>query len=342
MAKKEKKEKEVSFIEERFKALNKAYKRGGSIYATEPVEKQNMKKKPAKISMKGRYSLTLMHFQFHLYELICTINDIPLDYYMLVDEEKVSVTLINDLELDDTFKRLSKLKWDESSSIDGLYFRGRFCTLLLYKIVRKSHDIVRSVYRDSVSSSNHKFKFYNVILDKWMNVVDNFVVTYLAAKQDYTPHLFKIYELLADIGTGENKAVLEQIRDTERLITAGREPEGVQANNITKIAYVLATGSLKMKKCPEYQENLSYKNLGHVMTQVGGLGYAIMHRSMKHDCKTPLLWKCFQQALPKPTSRLYSVVSDAPEAAIGVYALEFSKMFYRDTVRIHRLIDQLM
>lgn len=342
------KNKELDPLEERMRLLGKGFKQTGNVYISgkqESGKKKKKKEKEKKLSTEGVYNLTLMNFQFHLYEIICEINGIDLDYYVATDSGTGQVQLANDLHLDDTFKRLSLLEWDRPESIDSLYFRGRFCTCLLYKLVRNSHKIIKSLYRaeypEEDISPKKKYKRMHELLDQWIRVVDNFVTTYLAAKQNYLPSLLMIYELMTYEGNG-SVSVLEYLRDTERLIRGGREPAAVEANNITKMAFVLATDSLKLGKCPQYRENFTYEDFNSAVEQVGGLGYAIMCRRRKDDSKLPMMYSAFQMANPKIISRFWKINAEAPEITVGLKALEFSKIFYGNSVRYYKLIDRIM
>lgn len=332
-----------SELEQRMKILERGRKSGNVYNGFIPKEKKK-KTHERKLSSEAVYNLTLMHFQLHLYELICQINDIPLDYYMISSKERVE--LVNNLKLDETFKNLSKLDWDEPMPIDGLYFRGRFATCVLYRIVRVSHKLVKQIFsytsdEDEVTKKK-RFKNFQYILDNWIQIVDGFVLSYLSSNINYVPYLRKIEELLSCIEEGGGKKIQSYLDETEALILDGDEP-GIEANNITKMAYVLATGSdKKLKKCPEYDEYYSYDNDEATLAQIGGLGYAVLNRRMNGDAKLPYLYRAFQEANPKIVSRFYQVNEDAPELTVGLKVLEFSKLFYGDEVRKQKLIDKIM
>lgn len=327
-------------LESRMQVLDKSFKRTGSIYSNKP-KSEKKKKKGHKLTPEGKYNVTLMNFQFHLYELICEINNIDLDYYLMIDPSRGHAQLVNDFRIDDTFKRLSSLKWDEPSTIDSLYFRGRFCTCLLYKIVRNTHAVIKHIYAETSNGHMNKYKLRHVILEKWIQIIDSFVVSYLSAKQDYLSSLYKIYEL---IGCIENRTddVIDHIADTEQLIRRGNEPDGVVVNNVTKLAFILATNSFKLGKCPAYDEELRYDDFNSTLSQVGGLGYAIMRRRSKDGSKPPIMYLAFQKSNPLIVSRFYKINEEAPEITVGLKALEFSKMFYGNDIRYHNIIDQLM
>lgn len=337
---KRKKEKEEDALAERMRLLRKGFNHTGNVYGRKE-EKQKKKRKEKKMSSEGIYNVTLMNFQFHLYEIICEINDIPLDYYMAVDTINGSVQLVNDLILDETFKSLSGLKWEEPAGIDTLYFRGRFCTCLLYKLVRMSHRVVKGIHNAVTDDDKHKYRIRHAILQQWIQIVDTFAVNYLSAKQNYVPSLLKIYELLTYTGKG-SEHVLEYLKDTERLIRNGKESEGIETNDITKMAFVLATDSLRLGKCPAFREDFKYEDFNGALEQVGGLGYAIMNRRIKDNRKPPIMFVTFQMANPKIVSRFYQINQEAPEVTVGLKALEFSKIFYENDIRARKLIDRIM
>lgn len=344
VAKAEKKRKEKDPEAERLELLEKNFSKGGFIYSAKEEEKPPKKEKKRKLSTEALYNVTLMNFQFHLYELICEINAIPLDYYVLVDSSRGTVQLVNDLKIDDTFKSLSVLKWDEAHGIDTLYFRGRFCTCLLYKMVRMSHRIVKAVCRDMVedATKKRKYRVQHNALQMWIQIIDTFVVQYLSAKQDYLPSLRKIYELLSYIGKGSKK-MSEALPDIERMLLAGDTP-GRETNDVVKTAFILSTNATMDKKflkyCPPFNSDLVYSDDKAVLDQVGGLGFALLKSEKKVGVS--LMYRAFREANPKIVSRYWTITEEAPEVTIGLYALELSKIFYGNNVRTKKLIDRLM
>lgn len=345
MGKKKEEKEEEDPLKERVKLLDKNFKNGGFIYNNVEKPSKKKKEKPNKLSPEGRYNVTLMHFQLHLYEIICEINDIPLDYYILVDDARGTVQLTNDPFLNDTFKSLSALRWDEHHGIDTLYFRGRFCTCLLFKMVRMSHRIVKAVCSDLTEdvSEKRKYKTRHDALQMWIQIVDSFVVNYLAAKQEYVGSLRKIYELLSYIGKG-SKQMATSLDSIEKMLLAGRDTPGTETNDVIKTAFVLSTNATMDKKClkycPPFNCGLEYSDTRAVLDQVGGLGYAIFRSEKKFGVS--LMYKAFQEANPKIISRFWMMYEDAPEVMVGLHALELSKVFYGNNVRTKKLVDRLM
>jgi hypothetical protein len=274
--------------------------------------------------------------------MILNINGIPIEYYLSAN--KYGVDLNDKLDLDEKFINLSKLHWGEESDPDGLDFHGKFATLVLFKVIRKSHSLTKRMFELSDEDAK-KYATYNRILELWMKQVDGFVMTYLSNDLEYTPFLLKINQIIETGWTGDEKTpvnLAEVIHETEEMMLANEEP-GIVANNATKIAFILMTYSPKVKKCPEYDEYLSYKDDGRVLNQVAGLGYSILKYRMKHkDEKMPILYRCFEEAQPQIYSRFSEVNEDAPEITTGLLALEYSKMFYTDKIRMDKLIDRLM
>jgi hypothetical protein len=346
MPRKNSNERKRNPLDERIALLDKGYKHGnlyGFFDASDVKEKKKQKEKnQKKIPQKSRYELTLMMFQYHCYEMILNINNIPLEYY--ISANKYGVDLNNNLDLDDKFMNLSQLRWGEESDPDGLDFHGKFATLILFKVIRKSHSLTKRMF-ELADIDEKRYRTYNRILDSWMKQVDGFVMTYLSNDLEYTPFLLKINHIIETGWTGDEKTpvnLAEVIHETEAMMLDNEEP-GIVANNATKIAFILMTYSPKVKKCPDYDEYLSYKDDTRVLNQVAGLGYAILKYRMKHkDEKMPILYSCFEEAQPKIYSRFSSVNEDAPEITTGLISLEYSKLFYTDKVRMNKLVDRLM
>lgn len=324
-------------LRDRLKALEKNHRKGG-LYRTLPekTESKGESKKKKKVSYKFLYDQSLMHFQFHLYELMCAINDIPLGIYVTTSPN--GLDLIKNIKIDDEFKSYSKLDWETPYSINGLFFRGRFATLVLYKIARKTHKLIKSVIEYEASGDLSKKeiqKLRYMVLDSWMQVIDNFVKSFLSRGENYTGSLIKIAELLLLLDD-RDPDIISYVTETAQVLQIPEE-SGIVANNVTKTAYLLATSSESFKRCPPYMEMLDIYSDEDIAEQVGGLGYAILKRRQKHDI--PVLYKCFQEAIPKIYSRFWDINEDAPEITVGLKALEFSKLFYghREQIQVGKL-----
>lgn len=346
MSKRKSKREERNPLDERIAMLDKGYRHGnlyGFFDSSDIDEKKKKKeKKPKKIPQKSKYELTLMMFQYHCYEMILNINGIPVEYY--ISANKYGVDLNEKLDFDEKFMNLSKLHWGEESDPDGLDFHGKFATLILFKIIRKSHALTKRMF-DLADVDEGRYKTYNRILDLWMKQVDGFIMTYLSNNLEYTQFLLKINQIIETGVTGDEKTPVNLagvIHETEEMMLSNEEA-GIVANNATKIAFILMTYSPKVKKCPDYDEYLSYNDDTRVLNQVAGLGYAILKYRTKHsDEKMPILYKCFEKAQPRIYSRFAAVNEDAPEITTGLLALEYSKLFYTDKIRMDKLVDRLM
>jgi hypothetical protein len=326
--------------------LDKGYKHGnlyGFFSSSDVEEKKKVKKKKEKpLPQKSKYSLMLMMFQYHCYEMILNINGIPKEYYLTANKHGIDLNC--KLDLDDKFINLSQLHWGEESDPNSLDFHGKFATLVLFKVIRKSHSLTKRMFELSDIDAK-KYATYNRILELWMKQIDSFVMCYLSNDLEYAPFLLKINQIIETSFTGDEKTpvnLAEVIHETEEMMLSNEEP-GIVANNAMRIAFILMTYSPKVKKCPDYDEYLSYKDEGRVLNQVAGLGYAILKYRMKHkDEKMPILYRCFEQAQPKIYSRFSEVNEDAPEITTGLLALEYSKLFYNDRIRINKLVEKLM
>lgn len=328
-------------LSKRLDLLEKGRKSGdlyGRLFNKDSGSSKKKKKKP-KISDKGYYLITLNNFQISLHQLVCEVNGIDPDYYLFVSGD--TATLRRNLKMNDAFFRLSQLKWDEPAPIDGLMFRGRFITYFLVMIIRKTSDIIDGVY-ENLGGENYKWKTKREILDEWIETVNTFVFSYLTEGMQYEPSLIKIEEIML-AAQDKSYHVEKFVKETESLLLKRDNPEtpGYEANNLTKMAYMLSTESTKFKRCPGYDKRYNYHDLSKTLDQVGGLGYAIL-RYRKKEAKLPPIYKCFQQANPKIISRFYEFNEEAPEVTVGLRALEYSKMFYGKLIRDKRLIEKIM
>lgn len=339
---KTKKKQEENPLLERMKLIEKYKRKHGCIYAQQEKHsgKKKKKRKKEKPQWDYLYNVTLMHFQLHLYELICAINSIPSGIYL--QNSKNRVELLRNMKLDDEFKSYSKLDWDVPYPISGLHFRGRFTTCVLFAVIRKSHKVVKAILEESKQGSLTKKeakKLQHSILNSWIRIVDTFVTEYVHEGGNYVESLRKIEELLGVSGDNDPE-IKYYIEETDELLRR-RDEAGIEVNNITKVAYAVSTGSLNTKRCPEYNQNFVYSSDRDSAEQVGQLGFAILKWRNKHE-KLPALYQAFQKANPKITSRFYLMNTDAPEITVGLKALEFSKIFYGNDTHKSKVIDQLM
>lgn len=336
---KTKKKQEENPLLERMKILEKNKRKHGYIYNGQEdaaEKKTKKKKKQKKPQWDYLYNVTLMHFQLHLYELICVINSIPVGIY--IQSSRKRVELIQNMKLNDEFKTYSKLDWDTPYPINGLYFRGRFATCVIFEIIKRSHKIVKSILeegREGNLTKSETKQLQHRILDSWITIVDTFVAEYIRKDGDYVKPLRKIEELLGVSGDNDPE-IRYYVEETDELLRR-RDEAGIEVNNITKVAYALATGSLNTKRCPEYNQDFMYSDDRDSAEQVGQLGFAILKYRRKHE-KLPVLYKAFQKANPKIQSRFYMMNEGAPEITVGVKALEFSKIFYGNYSRVDKLM----
>ena len=323
-------------LKKRVKELSKGAKNGG-IYSKPPEKK---KKKGEKISSRAIYDITLSNFQFHLYTLICMINGIDTDIYVYADNQ---ATILNEnLKIDKTFKKLSKLDWNTPAPLESLTFRGRFATCLLLKIVHSSHRLVKGLYNSVESDDKGKYKAYNALLDELIYNIDTFITSYLSCDIEYTGHLQKIYEIIL-IAEGRDTEIVERmsaIREMLKQNVVTKEyDDGTICNNIMKLAYVLSTDSMKLKSTPRYDEDLEFSDYSGVGNQIGTLGYAIMKRRMKTDV-VPWMYKCMTKSKPQLITR-FGEANEMPELAIGIKAITLLQIFMGDDMIIE-YIEQMV
>lgn len=321
-------------VKERIKILERAAKKG-DLYAAYPQKKK--KEKVTKVSNRGLYDITLGNFQFHMYNLICQINGIDVGVYMYVDN---SHTILNgNMKIDKKFKNLSLLDWKTPKGIDTLTFRGRFATLLLYRMVRNAHKIVKRIYREYDEDSK-RYRAYNTFLDEVVYQTSLFVATFLSSNLDYWDPLRSLLTLLLIAENNDVDAIDKLTGTRELLLTAVKHPtkynDGIIMNNITKSAYALATGSTNVKHTPKYDESLRRKDQHRMANQIGTLGLAILKYRKKHE-QLPLLYDIFQEANPEIWSR-FTIVNDAIELILATKSIVMLELLMGDQ-NIKRYID---
>lgn len=300
------------------------------MYDLSPSNKKKSKKKKKKkkgkalLSEKDLYDINLVNFQISLYKMLLTMNNMGEYPYLLKDAG--SLILTKDVEINREFKKASSLNWSKPEDIDSLVFRGRFATLLTYEMIQHSHEIVKRIFKD-VEEGEKKYHSYNVILEEFMTRVGYFITTFLTSDYEYADHLIQLYEVLLFV-TQRDEEIINKIKETKKfLIENCYDPSfdsGILCNNIMKLAYVLSTENLNVKRTPEYVENINYHDPLITQQQIGKLGVAIMKRRKKEDVS--LLYDCFQEADPKIISK-FPFVDECPELIIGHRALELLKLF---------------
>lgn len=311
-------------LKERMKVLNRGRKHGG-IYQIPP---ENGKKKQPKIRAKDYYEITLANFQFHLYQSIEMINNIDIDTFVYANEE---VTVLNgNLKINDNFKKISYLDWRTPMPIDSLTFRGRFASLLLLKIARNAHRIVKGLYH-AAEISGKRYRSYYALLDELIFEVDLFVAGFLSSDVSYTEHLINIYRLLL-IAEEKDLEVIDRLEQTRNMLKEAAShrsdcDDGTICNNLLKMTYVLSTDSLKLKHTPRYEEELDFREDAMMVNQIGTLGFAIMKRRAKTE-EVPIFYQVFQDAMPEILSRFNC--ENAPEIAIGEKAITLLELFLGD------------
>ena len=336
------KKKQNDMMKERVKSLSRGAKHG-DLYGTptkKKKEKKKSKKKEPKISQRALYDITLNNFQFSIYTAMCMINGIDPNIYIYSD--KTTTFLNANIKLDKTFKTMSKLDWETPKPINSMTFRGRFATILLLKIARNSHKIVKHLFEQT--NAKKRYQSYNLILNEWIYQINTFVATYLSSDLVYEDHLEKIIEIY-NVSEDLNSEIIGKLDDTRMLLREainhpGKYEDGILCNNIMKMAYVLATDSLKVKRTPKYDEDLSFASQSQMGNQIGTLGYAIMHRRYVKEDDVPWIYDIFQLAKPEINSR-FSAIDENPEILIGTKAITLLQILMGDP-EIVKFIERLV
>lgn len=293
-------------------------------------KKSNKKRKEVKLKSRDVYDIRLSNFQIHLYECLFKINGIPSVLYMYVDGE--SVSLHKNVKINDKFMKASKLDWKTPADINSMTFRGRFATLMIYELIQNSHAILKHTIKKVTGEDGVKYKVMNKVLDDWIVTVDSFIACYLSSNLDYTQYLHEIYQLLL-IAQDKDFDIYNHLMTTISLITEARKKheigsEGVIVNNLTKMAYAIATDSTKVKRTPKYNPRFDFRDDDDVVSQVMGLGDAILHFRAKKDT-TPALYQLFLKANPLIESR-FEHAANSPELVTGLGAIMLVEMFLCD------------
>lgn len=314
-------------LRKRLKALKKSEKKNGSVFYEEDE----------KISNRGLYDITLSNFQFHMYEMICLINGIDPALY-LYSSRRTSTALNAELKLDKTFKKLSCLNWETSEEIHTRTFRGRFVTTILFKIVRNSHRIVKSIFHE-MEEPSRRYKAYNVILNEWISRVDTFVAAFLTRDISYVEPLEDVIEmmLLADSKDAEMLQKLREIRNMTEKNLKGDYDDPIVMNNLFKMAFVISTGSMNVKRTPGYVEGISHTSYDSMLEQVATVGYAIL---LKREKGIPIFYDAFIKANPLILTK-FDEVKDCPELVVGIRALMLLDI-YLDSKKYTKWLDEVI
>lgn len=306
-------------LKNRLKTLKKSEKKQkNGFYEEEDTQK---------ISNRGLYDITLSNFQFHMYEMICLINGIDPGLYLYSDR-RTSTVLQAELKVDKMFKSLSCLDWKKPEEIHTRTFRGRFMTMLLFKVVRNSHKIVKSIFKE-MDEPEKRYKGYNVILNEWIARFDTFVAAFLTRDISYTEPLEDVLEMLL-LASGKDMEMvqkLREIRDMAKSRLKGDYDDPIVMNNLFKMAFVISTDSLNVKKTPKYIEGISHLSYDSMLDQLGTLGYAILLKRDKNQA--PIFYSAFIKANPLILTK-FQEVKDCPEIIVAIRALLLLDIYLDD------------
>lgn len=302
-------------------------------------EKKGKKKKKYSIKKKAIYQIRITQFKIFLFELICMINGFDKDDYLYHDGFTMDVKF----KFNKLFKELSLLGFEEEekNDINSLKFRGRFATRILIYFFKNIDKVIDDITSDcGYYSWGDKISLFN----KLMQRINKFVITYLSKDYNYKEHLDKLLEIMyiddrRDVeATKVCKTYEVQSEFVKRACKTKEYDEDVMINNITKLAYVMATNKMNIKKCAEYEEGITTRDKEAMKNQIGQLGYAILKRRVKEP--TTSAYKAFGKANPLFYSRFNSV-NEEVELNIGTKALVFLKVLMDDPY-VDKFIDKMI
>lgn len=306
---------------------------------------KELKKTPDKnnrsYTMKQLFNISMNNYRFVLMDMLFDINGIDKDEYLFSD----GFSLEYDFSFDDKFKEMSKLGFNkkEKNDINGIKFRGRFVTKLLFFFMKHIDDIIDTISEESNSSGESKWKIRYNILNEIIIRLNSFVVSYLRKDIYYEEHLEKILEIFMIYRKKEKSVdVFETFKEQKEFVKHACKTmeydEDIMINNICKLAYVMSTENMKLKECPKLEEGMTRNDYYSVKEQIADLGYAILKRRCKE--KEHPIYKMFTKANPRYYSK-YPEVNDEYEINIGIKALMYLK-FLIDDKNVDRFIDKLV
>lgn len=299
---------------------------------------------------KMEYFITLSNYEVYLIDILCKLNGVDPNNYIFVTD--YGVICDNEFKINDYFKNLSTLSMygDFPEPIHSLEFKGRFLTYIIYDILGDIDKLIKTVYKNGIIDQKKKRKYLNylVILNETIKTLNMLIITYLSKDASYTEHLGRLMELrIISDGSPKKKKYtklfnrkVEFIRDICQKNLLGRftEDEFIIINDITKMAYMLATERYNFKHCGIVPENIFIKDTRSVKEVLGRLGYAIMMDRDKH--KANPVYKAYLKANPE----IYSNMKIRPEnieLGIAIQALTYEKLVL-DNPDVSSVIDKLI
>ena len=321
------------------KMFNKVNALEREMKGEKPMKEKTKKKLKSVKKKRAKYQITLTQFKIFLFELICAINGFDKDDYLYHD----GLTMKPKFKFDKLFKELSLLKYDkeEKDDVNSLQFRGRFATKILIYFFKNIDDIIDVIAKDS---NKDTYQFRYGFLNDMIKKINKFVITYLSKEYNYREHLQRLIEYMY-ITERRNKEAIDvtktfevQSQFVKRACKTKEYDEDLMVNNIIKLAYVMATNKMNVKKCPEYEEGITAKDYMRIKDQIQGLGHAILKRREKE--KTPALYKCFTKAMPLYYSK-YPDINEDLEVNVGTKALVYLKVLIDDPY-VDRYIDKMI
>lgn len=299
---------------------------------------------------KIEYVVTLSNYEVYLIDLLCNLNGVDSRNYIFVTE--YGVICGDEFKLNRDFKEMSSLSMadDIPDSIDSLEFKGRFISYIIYDILEDLHGLIKSVYKNGIVDQKKKRKYgnYLIILNETIKTLNMVIITYLSKDGYYTEHLGRLMELriLSDGSPKKKKYTklfnrkVEFIRDIcqKNLIGMYNEDQFIILNDITKMAYMLATERYNFKNCGLVPEDIKISDKKSVKEVLGRLGYAIMVDRSKH--KANPIYKAYLKAKPEIYSSM-KIRVDNVELGIAIQALTYEKLVL-DNTGVSSVIDKVI
>lgn len=302
------------------------------------LKKCTKARKKKKSKWERIYLLTLSNFKFFLMDTICMLNGIERDDYFFED----GFPRFKKFKFNKDFKDTSFLHFDEkANSIYGARYRARYLTMLYFYFFKNIEKIVNKLSK-KIGDESYKTKI-NILKDVIVKL-NTFTVNFSSNNGDYSNSLKELMNILMITdGNKKNKKVMKIVTQQGEIVKDACKnkhlyDEDVMINNIIKLAYVTATTSTDIHKCPKFKEGVTKSDRDNVKKQVRKLGKAICYELNKR--KTPEFYKVYTNSRPIYYSNFKDINED-DYLNIGTKALTYLKFILNDK-KCNRFINSII
>lgn len=274
--------------------------------------------------------------ELNIAALICSLNGVAVeDYY---DEQSMVLDGICVNTNDKEFCELSILEWEDKKKyeIDSLMFRSRFLTLILANFLGRMNRCTESKVGDMINVHHSYDEYCITMTTDILNDISLFTKLFIS-QSEYKNIILKIY---SDLAYTRKKYKHDQLKkrlyamvlDTRKNMnrTFFRKKfmdDDLCINNILQIAYILCTGDYNGNKgTPNFRKIEGATKDHDLILLIEKLGKEIVKKCGR---KYSPMFKAFLDARPRIRTQ-YVEESDKLIVTVGLYALEFTKLFMND------------